>query len=113
MALLAEALGDQRLSFPLMRDVLGLDLRNVSCVYLAPAIANDVAKNGRAFLRNVRHGLYLVPFSVRDGMAIGCPVDPAFALGGVREKNPYTEKLAAACTNGLDVDPGTLAAILG
>ncbi len=38
--------------------------------------------------------LYLVPMSVRGGYGIGCPVDPNFALGGERLKNPYPEKIA-------------------
>lgn len=113
LMLLGEALGDQQRSLPLARDALGLDLQNVSCIYLAPAIIADVAAHGRAFLRNVRHGLFLVPFSVRDGLAIGCPVDPAFALGGAREKNPYGEKLDAARQNGFEIDPAKLAAVIG
>lgn len=88
---------------PLEPDVLGLDLRNISCVFLAPAIDRLVAERGRVFLRNVRHGLYLVPFSVRANIGIGCPVDPSFALGGERSKNPYEEKLALARQNGIAV----------
>ena len=61
-------------------------------------------QNGRAFLRNVRHGLYLLPFSVRANIGIGCPIDPAFALGGLRAKNPYGEKLEAAAAAGLAID---------
>jgi hypothetical protein len=87
-------------------DALGLDLGNVSCVFLAPAISAMVRDHGRLFLRNVWHGLYLVPFSVRANIGIGCPVDPAFALGGERTKNPYEEKLAAAHRAGIAVaDP--------
>jgi hypothetical protein len=37
-------------------------------------------------------------------MAIGCPVDPAFALGGPRSKDPYAERLALAEANGIEVD---------
>jgi hypothetical protein len=113
LGLLAEALKDEVKSAPLMRDALGLDLKNVSCVYLASQVLDDVAKNGRVFLHNVRHGLFLVPFSVRDELAIGCPVDPAFALGGPREKNPYAEKLDAARQAGLEVDPALLDALTG
>jgi hypothetical protein len=113
LTLLGEALADEQRSLPLARDALGIDLQNVSCAYLAPAIFAEVAANGRAFLRNVRHGLFLVPFSVRDRLAIGCPVDPAFALGGAREKNPYGEKLDTARRNGFEVDPLKLAAITG
>jgi hypothetical protein len=56
------------------------------------------------YLRNVRHGLYLLPFSVRANIGIGCPVDPSFALGGERTKNPYEEKLLAARQTGIFVD---------
>jgi hypothetical protein len=84
-------------------DALGLDLQNVSCVFLAPGISALVEERGRLFLRNVRHGLYLVPFSIRANIGIGCPVDPAFALGGERTKNPYEEKLALAREAGITV----------
>ena len=84
-------------------DALGLDLHNVSCVFLAPRISAMVEERGRLFLRNVVHGLYLVPFSVWSRVGIGCPVDPAFALGGERAKNPYEEKLAAAKQTGIVV----------
>lgn len=84
-------------------DVLGLDLKNISCVFLGPAVARMVERQGRLFLRNVRHGLYLLPFSVRADIGIGCPVDPAFALGGERTKNPYEEKLALARQAGITV----------
>ena len=84
-------------------DVLGLDLRNISCVFLGPRIARLVETQGRLFLRNVRHGLYLVPFSVKANIGIGCPVDPSFALGGERTKNPYEEKLALARQAGLSL----------
>ncbi|MGE3876708.1 MAG: hypothetical protein AB7F74_27445 [Parvibaculaceae bacterium] len=87
-------------------DALGLDLENISCVFLASRISAMVEERGRLFLRNVRHGLYLVPFSVRANIGIGCPVDPAFALGGERTKNPYEEKLALAREAGITVpDP--------
>lgn len=85
----------------LVPDVLGLDLKNISCVFLAPRLDRMVAEHGRLFLRNVRHGLYLVPFAVRANIGIGCPVDPSFALGGERTKNPYEEKLKLAEANGL------------
>jgi hypothetical protein len=105
---LAEALADSRRAIALVRDGLGFDLQNISCVFLAPAIMADVKANGRVFLRNVRHGLYLLPFTVRDNTGIGCPVDPAFAVGGARHKNPYAEKLALAELNGLEVDESLL-----
>jgi hypothetical protein len=98
--LLIEALDDETRSLDLTRDALGLDLQNVSCAFLAPAIK----ANGRAFLRNVRHGLFMLPFAVREDMGLGCPVDPSFAMGGERHKNPYAEKLAMAAADGIDVD---------
>ncbi len=104
LALLAEALADPIQDLELKRDAMGLDLQQVSCVFLAPAIMQSVAGDGRVFLRNVRHGLYLLPFTVRANLGIGCPVDPAFAVGGERTKNPYGEKLALAEANGITVD---------
>ncbi len=104
IAQLLEALDDTRRELPLERDALGLDLQQVSCVFLAPGIEAEVVARGRAFLRNVRHGLYLVPLSVKLNIAIGCPVDPAFGLGGERTANPYAEKLADAARDGVDVD---------
>ena len=101
---LAEALADPVRHLVPVRDALGIDLHNISCVWLAATLLLDVKQNGRVFLRNVRHGLYLLPFTVRDGQGIGCPVDPGFALGGDRTKNPYDEKLAAADVNGIELD---------
>lgn len=108
---LAEALTDERRTLALARDALGLDLQNVSCAFLAPAIIRDVKANGRAFLRNVRHGLYALPFTVRDNIGIGCPIDPSFAVGGERHKNPYGEKLALAEAEGLEIDDALWAQI--
>jgi hypothetical protein len=102
--LLLEARADERRSLTFVADALGLDLQNVSCVFLGPAIAAHVSKHGRVFLRNVRHGLYLVPLAVEANIGIGCPVDPAFALGGERNKNPYSEKLELAARDGVAVD---------
>jgi hypothetical protein len=104
--LLAEALADEKKSLGLTRDALGIDLQEVSCAYLAPAIMADVKASGRVFLRNVRHGLFMLPFAVRENMGLGCPVDPSFAIGGERLKNPYAEKLALAEASGIDVDDG-------
>jgi hypothetical protein len=104
--MLDEALGDtppESRSPALEPDVLGLDLNNISCVFTAPAVTALAREKKRVFLRNVRHGLYLLPFSVRENMGIGCPVDPSFALGGPRSKDPYSEKLALADTNGISV----------
>ncbi len=106
LKLLAEALADPVRDIELRRGAMGLDLDNVSCVFLAAKIMALVARDGRVFLRNVRHGLYLLPFAVRADLGIGCPVDPAFAVGGERTKNPYAEKLALAEANGIGVDPG-------
>jgi len=102
--LLLEAKADERHSVNLVPDAMGLDLQNVSCVFLGPQISAYVAQLGRVFLRNVRHGLYLVPLSVEANIGIGCPVDPAFALGGERHKNPYSEKLELAARDGVAVD---------
>ncbi len=102
--LLLEAAGQTTRELPLQADVLGLDLQHVSCVFLGPSISRYVARNGRVFLRNVRHGLYLLPLSVEANMGIGCPIDAAFALGGERSKNPYTEKLEIAARDGVNVD---------
>ncbi len=106
LKLLAEALADPVRNLELRHDAMGVDLDNVSCVFLAAKIMELVAKDGRVFLRNVRHGLYLLPFAVRANLGIGCPVDPAFALGGERTQNPYAEKLALAEANGIGVDQG-------
>ncbi len=104
LKMLSEALGDEPREVELVRDGLGIDLKGVSCALLAPRLMGDVESGGRVFLRNVRHGLYLLPFSVRANIGIGCPVDPAFALGGERANNPYAEKLAAAQRDGIVVD---------
>jgi hypothetical protein len=111
LKLLGEAVGDSAREQSFARDGLGIDLCNVSCAWFASELVDDVKANGRVFLRNVRHGLYLVPFAVKANMAIGCPVDPAFALGGVREKNPYDEKLALAAASGVNVDDTVLESI--
>jgi hypothetical protein len=109
--LLGEALKDEHRTLDLTRDTLGLDLQQVSCAFLAPAIMREVKANGRAFLRNVRHGLYMLPFTVRENIGLGCPVDPSFAVGGDRHKNPYTEKLDLAAAEGLEIDDGLWAAL--
>jgi hypothetical protein len=88
----------------LEEDAIGLDLKNISAVFSAPNVVDVAVAKGRLFVRNVRHGLYFLPFTVRANVGIGCPVDPAFALGGERMKNPYAEKLAAAYAQGLSVD---------
>jgi hypothetical protein len=99
-------MGDLRLgaTLPLVRDAIGLDLNHVSCVFLADSLQDFVQREGRVFLRNVRHGLYLVPDSVARNYGIGCPIDPGFALGGERLKNPYAEKLAQAEAESLDIN---------
>jgi len=104
LKLLIEALGDERWDLELLRDGVGLDLSGVSCVWLGARLIDKVQRGGRVFLHNVRHGLYLLPFTVRANIAIGCPVDPAFALGGERTSNPYAEKLALAEATGVEVD---------
>jgi hypothetical protein len=104
MKYLAEALQDSETDLKLEADALGLDLKNMSCVFISSRIETHFAEHGRVFLRNVRHGLYLLPGSVNGNYGIGCPVDPAFALGGERTKNPYTEKMDLALANGVEVD---------
>lgn len=111
LKMLAEALSNPVQTLEPKRDALGFDLQNVSCAFLAPAIMADVRANGRVFLRNVRHGLFLLPFTVRDNVGIGCPVDPSFAVGGERHKNPYAEKLELAARDGLEVDDVLLRAL--
>lgn len=104
LKILKEAISDPLHTAKLDKDDLGLDLQNVSCVFLADRIAELYAQNGRMFLRNVRHGLYLLPLSVHNNFGIGCPVDPGFALGGERTKNPYLQKIELAHSNGVTVD---------
>ncbi len=104
LKILVEALADPRREVVLEKDLLGLDLQNRSCVFLAKRVNALIAEHGRLFLRNVRHGLYLLPGSVRGNYGIGCPVDPGFALGGERSKNPYAEKLEIAAQHGVEVD---------
>jgi hypothetical protein len=101
---LAEALTDQQQTVSLEKDAMGLDLKNISCVFTFPDIEKLRAEHGRLFLRNVRHGLFLLRGSVRGNYGIGCPVDPSFALGGERTKDPYAEKLELAAREGVDVD---------
>jgi hypothetical protein len=101
---LVEALHDDVTHAALEPDAMGLDLKSISCVFLSKDIEALRATHGRLFLRNVRHGLYLLPASVLLNYGIGCPVDPAFALGGERTKNPYTEKMELAVANGVEVD---------
>lgn len=106
LKLLAEALADPQRDAGLEKDALGIDLKNVSAVFLAAKLKDLVGQHGRLFLRNVRHGLYLVPDSARGNYGIGCPVDPAFPLGGERTKNPYAEKLEASARDGVEVNDG-------
>jgi hypothetical protein len=102
--MLSEALADAQQSVILEKDVLGLNLHNVSCVFVADAVAKLTLEHGRLFLRNVRHGLYVLPQSVRGNYGIGCPVDPGFPLGGERSKNPYSEKIVIAERDGVEID---------
>lgn len=101
---IAEALQDSESRTTLEKDLMGLDLKGVSCVFISTEVEKLFAEHGRMFLRNVRHGLFLLPGSVNGNYGIGCPVDPGFALGGERSKNPYAEKLALAARDGVDVD---------
>jgi hypothetical protein len=110
---LAEALSDDVRQVVLEKDLMGLDLQGVSCVYLFPQIETLYGEHGRMFLRNVRHGLFLLRASVEGNYGIGCPVDPGFALGGERTKNPYAEKLELAAREGVDVDDALWQSLAG
>ena len=89
----------------MLQAVYGIvDLDNVSCVFSAPALVDMARAEGRVVLNRVRHGLYALPFAVRAGLAIGCPVDPSFAIGGERTGDLYNEKIAAAIEDGIEVD---------
>lgn len=112
LQLLSEALQDSVTALALEKDLMGLDLQGVSCVFIGGAVHKMVAEHGRLFLRNVRHGLYLLPGSVSAHYGIGCPVDPGFPLGGERTKNPYAEKLEAAERDGVAVDDGLWQSLL-
>jgi hypothetical protein len=112
LQLLSEALHDSVTALALEKDLMGLDLQGVSCVFIGGAVHQMIAEHGRLFLRNVRHGLYLLPGSVSGNYGIGCPVDPGFPLGGERTKNPYAEKLEAAERNGVAVDDGLWQSLL-
>ncbi len=104
LVILKEGLTDDAPAFAVTRGALGIDLQHISCVHIGAEVIADIAQHGRCFLRNVRHGLFLLPGSVEHNFGIGCPVDASFALGGERTKNPYTEKLEAAKREGLNVD---------
>jgi hypothetical protein len=108
IAMLLEALDEtprEQMNPPLELKFGGIDGGGISAVFLAPALMRFAARQGRITYRNARHGLYLLPFTVEANIGIGCPVDPAFHIGGEREKNPYAEKLALAAANGLSPDP--------
>jgi len=109
---LQDALADVETSAVLEKDALGLDLQGVSCVFIATQVEGLVREHGRLFLRNVRHGLYLLPGSVTGNYGIGCPVDPGFPLGGERGKNPYVEKLEIAERDGVAVDVALWSALV-
>ena len=107
LALLAEALESTAPDYqaPALTPEYGLvNTQNISCVYIAPQLNDLALQHGRIVLMEARHGLYCLPFSVRENYGIGCPVDPSFALGGVREKNPYLEKLQHSADKGIEVD---------
>jgi hypothetical protein len=90
---------------PALQAVYGIvDLDNVSCVFSGPGLVDLARAEGRVVLNRVRHGLYALPFAVRAGLAIGCPVDPSFAIGGKRTGDLYGEKIAAAIEAGIEVD---------
>jgi hypothetical protein len=104
LTILQEALTEVPPPFAVARSSIGLDLKSISCVHIGQQIISDVRNNGRVYLRNVRHGLFLLPASVEFQFGIGCPIDAGFAIGGERTKNPYVEKLEMAETKGLVLD---------
>jgi hypothetical protein len=106
LEILLEALADPVRDAALKKTVLGVDGENVSAVFLAPRLIALAKEHSRIVYRNARHGLYTVPFAVRENLGLGCPVDPAFHIGGERESNPYAEKLALAERDGVEVDAG-------
>jgi hypothetical protein len=108
--LLMEAFEDPVRELEIGPDAMGLDLKNVSCVFIGPQVIAATSAAGRFFLRNVRHGLYLVPLSVEASMAIGCPIDLNFGLGGQRRTDPYSELLQAAEADGIEVEDEVWAA---
>jgi hypothetical protein len=110
---IGEALQDTETMAVIEKDLMGLDLKNVSCVFISSPVEALFAEHGRLFLRNVRHGLFLLPGSVTGNYGIGCPVDPGFALGGERSKNPYTEKIELAVKDGVEVDDPLWQALSG
>lgn len=113
LSTLLEGLADPPVEFVLKRSVIGMDLQNISCVVIGPEIVADVQKHGRVMLRNVRHGLFLLPASVEHNFGIGCPVDPGFPYGMERTKNPYTEKLDLAFAKGISVDDAIWQSLMG
>lgn len=102
--LLIEAAADAEHTLELVPDAMGLDLKHVSCVFIGPQVTAATSAAGRYFLRNVRHGLYLVPLTVEAGMAIGCPIDLNFGMGGQRRTDPYSELLQVAEADGIEVE---------
>ena len=108
IAMLLEALDEtppQQRMPELVWKLGGVDGGGISAVFLSPALMLLAKEKGRVTYRNTRHGLYLLPFTVRANIGIGCPIDPAFHIGGERDKNPYAEKLELALANGLTPDP--------
>lgn len=90
-----------------------VDGEGVSCVFLAPRLAALADGHGRIVLTNARDGLFVLPFTVRGDYGIGCPVDPSFAIGGERVKNPYAEKVTLGMAEGVEVDRGQWTELLG
>ena len=112
-AMTLEALADGVFTHSGLKVSHGLvDTAGVSCVWLAPALARLAQDNGRIVLINARHGLFVLPFTVRGNFGIGCPVDPSFAIGGERTKNPYAEKVAQGEAEGVEVDDAQWTALL-
>ena len=113
LQILRDALADPVNDLTIERIDNGLDLHNRSCVYIGQHVVDDILLHGRTPLRNVRHGLYLVPASVAHNLSIGCAVDVSFTFGGLRSKNPYQEKLNMATEAGVHFDSDLWQKLLG
>lgn len=113
LQILRDALADPLADFKLERTEAGLDLHNVTCVRIGEQVVRDVLLHDRTPLRNVRHGLFLVPASVVHNLSIGCAVDAGFAFGGPRSQNPYREKLNMATEAGVHFESNLWNSLIG
>jgi hypothetical protein len=110
---LDEALAEGTPAFEMQRSESGIDCDHASCVFIGNQILQNVLTQGRVPLRNVRHGLFLVPASVEHGLSIGCAIDASFTFGGPRSQNPYAVKLAMADEVGVKLDDALWHKIVG